>query len=126
MAVHARTDSRTRARRPSHGPVSRGGGSPWLGAGWIRAFWVSARFGGTAILITMLIRHLLGFPHPYSAEVAATFGLTFGAIGFTVGIGCFDYWCGYIIGKPTGAGGPLRSTARTRGATTSGSTPTTR
>ncbi len=100
MAVHAEPIPAPAHDDHHHGPVSRGGGSPWLGAGWIRAFWVSGAFGGTAILITMLIRHLLGFPHPYSAEVAATFGLTFGAIGFTVGIGCFDYWWGYISGKP--------------------------
>ena len=71
MAVHAEPVP-AHAHDDHHGPVSRGGGSPWLGAGWLRAFWVSAMFGGTAILITMLIRHLLGFPHPYSAEVAAT------------------------------------------------------
>ena len=87
-----------------HGPVdSSPQRSLWFRGSWVRAIWVSLAFGLTAAGIAALIRHLLGFA-PVSGdsahEVLATFGLTFWAIGFTVGIGCFDYWWGYLTGKP--------------------------
>ncbi len=87
-----------------HGPVdSSPQRSLWFRGSWVRALWVSFAFGLTAAGIAALIRHLLGFS-PTSGnsahEVLATFGLTFWAIGFTVGIGCFDYWWGYLIGRP--------------------------
>jgi cytochrome c oxidase subunit I len=84
-----------------------GGGaqrSVWARGSWIRAIWVSLLFAGIAAGIVWLIRSALGFPtNPFdnrsAAEVMTTFGVTFWAIGFTVGIGCFDYWWGYLIGS---------------------------
>ena len=86
----------------SHGPVRSEPRSPWLHGSWLRALWVSFLFAFIAIGISAFIRYLLGDPlhGAEMQEVAATFGLTFWAIGFTVGIGCFDYWWGYIIGSP--------------------------
>ena len=81
-----------------------GGGSDksvWARGSWVRAIWVSFVFAGVAIGIAMGIRAALGFGEIWNSEVAATFGLTFWAIGFTVGIGCFDYWWGYLIGSHT-------------------------
>jgi cytochrome c oxidase subunit I len=86
-----------------HGPVDTPQRSLWFRGSWVRAIWVSLTFGLTAAGIAALIRHQLGFNAVSSDsahEVLATFGLTFWAIGFTVGIGCFDYWWGYLTGKP--------------------------
>ena len=47
-------------------------------------------------------------------------------LGFLAGIGCFDYWVYYALGKPDAAGGPLRARRDAAGRTTSASTPTTR
>ncbi|MGZ4430437.1 MAG: cytochrome c oxidase subunit I, partial [Gaiellales bacterium] len=84
-----------------HGGPERG---VWLRAGWVRAVWVSIVFGLGAAGIAALIRRLLGFPAvsgDSAHEVLLTFGATFWAIGFTVGIGCFDYWWGYLTGSKT-------------------------
>src|SRR4029079_13609167 len=90
----------------AHGHGSGSDKSVWARGSWGRAIWVSGVFAGVAIGIAMGIRWALGFGEIWNSEVAATFGLTFWAIGFTVGIGCFDYWWGYIIGSPQlGAGG---------------------
>ena len=81
-----------------------GGGqrSVWLRGSWVRAFWVSAVMGLGAAGVVMLIRHADGLV-AYSDGVVQTFLLLFAGIGFTIGIGCFDYWWGYIIGNPTPA-----------------------
>ena len=102
MAVAHPTDV-SHAHGGDHGHGHGGGaptGSIWLRGSWVRAIWVSLLFACVAIGIATLIREALGFGDVYSSEVAATFGLTFWAIGFTVGIGCFDYWWGYLIGRP--------------------------
>ena len=61
--------------------------------------WVSILFGGIAIGIAMGSASRWASARSGTAEVAATFGLTFWAIGFTVGVGCYDYWWGYIRGR---------------------------
>src|SRR5947199_5359157 len=86
------------------GPVHTQPRSPWTHGSWVRAIWVSILFVLIADGIAAFIRHLLGFSAVKGAnahEVLVTFGLTFWAIGFTVGIGCFDYWWGYLIGSKT-------------------------
>ena len=88
----------------AHGPVSRPQRSVWLRGSWVRAIWVSIAFALVVGTIVAGIRNALGFePVQDTAanEVLATFMVTFWAIGFTVGIGCFDYWWGYLIGSPT-------------------------
>src|SRR6478672_4642078 len=112
----------------SHGPVRSEPRSPWLHGSWLRALWVSFLFAFIAIGISALIRYLLGDPlhGAEMQEVAATFGLTFWAIGFTVGIGCFDYWWGYIIGSPDWVQEDHSAHGAYSCAITSRSTPTTR
>ena len=111
----------------AHGHGSGPDKSVWARGSWVRAIWVSIVFAGVAIGIAMGIRWALGFGEIWNSEVAATFGLTFWAIGFTVGIGCFDYWWGYLTGSPyAGCRRITPPTAPTAGATTSRSTPTTR
>jgi cytochrome c oxidase subunit I len=89
------------------GPVHHAGGegprrSVWLRGSWVRALWVAAFAGLAAAGIVMEIRDLSGRT-PYSAGVVQTFGMLFAGIGFTIGIGCWDYWWGYLIGRPTPA-----------------------
>ncbi|HEY8860405.1 MAG TPA: hypothetical protein VIM27_13195, partial [Gaiellales bacterium] len=82
-----------------------GGGpsrSVWLRGSWVRAMWVSAVMGLAAAGIVMLIRHATGRV-AYSDGVVQTFLLIFAGVGFTIGIGCWDYWWGYLIGNPTPA-----------------------
>ena len=82
-----------------------GGGrkrSVWLRGSWVRAAWVSAVMGLGAAGLVMLIRYETGRV-AYSDGVVQTFLLLFAGIGFTIGIGCFDYWWGYMIGNPTPA-----------------------
>ena len=105
-----------------------GGGhkrSVWLRGSWVRAAWVSAAMGLGAAGLVMLIRHATGRV-AYSDGVVQTFLLLFAGIGFTIGIGCFDYWWGYMIGKPTPAHEDHSSHGARCGRTTSRSTPTTR
>ena len=88
----------------AHGPVSRPQRSVWLRGSWVRAIWVSLAFALVVGTIVAGIRNALGFEpvqDTAAKEVLATFMVTFWAIGFTVGIGCFDYWWGYLIGSPT-------------------------
>jgi len=73
-----------------------------FGAGWIRAAWMLVAFGGLGLGIVTLCRWAGGW-HPIlltepdvlvSALVAAP-------IGFLGGLGAFDYWTNYALGKPT-------------------------
>ena len=87
-----------------HGPAATHQRSIWLRGSWVRAIWVSILFGTVVAAIAAFIRQRLGFEAvsgQSAHEVLLTFGLIFWAIGFTVGIGCFDYWWGYLIGSHT-------------------------
>jgi cytochrome c oxidase subunit I len=100
MAAHA-----PELHAPALHAEGHGGGSSksvWLRGSWVRAFWVSAVMGLTAAGLVMLIRHATG-RIAYSDGVVQTFLLIFAGIGFTIGIGCWDYWWGYLIGNPTPA-----------------------
>jgi len=99
MAVAHAPDS-AHAHGDAHGHSGGPQKSVWARGSWVRAIWVSLLFAAVAVGIATAIRAALGFGQVYSSEVAATFGLTFWAIGFTVGIGCFDYWWGYLTGRP--------------------------
>jgi cytochrome c oxidase subunit 1 len=87
------------------GPVHHHGGdgpkrSVWLRGSWVRAIWVATFMGLASAGIVMGIRDLTGRT-PYSEGVVQTFVMLFAGIGFTIGIGCWDYWWGYLIGRPT-------------------------
>ena len=79
---------------------------------------------GTGIVVG--IRSLAGYDPVWDWVVIVTVaGLTTAPIGFLAGLGAFDYWTKYALGAPTSPT-ITRVTAPTAGATTSGSTPTTR
>ena len=88
----------------SHGHHDHGHSGPkksiWLRGSWVRAAWVTilatliGRFG------VMAVRSwLFGYP-AHDSGVEDTFMMLFGGVGFLIGIGCFDYWYGYLVGKP--------------------------
>ena len=84
-------------------------------------------FFGIGCGIVVLCRWWGGWHPIWFGEIIVLVGaLTAAPLGFLAGIGAFDYWVRYAIGAPDRARGPLRATARTAGATTSASTPTTR
>ncbi len=80
-----------------------GGGpqkSVWLRGSFVRAAWVTTLAGTIAYLGVLFVRsQLFGYP-AYNEGVVVTFVMLFTGIGFTVGIGCWDYWWGYLIGRP--------------------------
>src|SRR5215217_4452832 len=106
MATHT-ADAAVRGDGAGHGGHGHGHDagprrSVWLRGSWVRAVWVSIAFGAIAPSIAALIRAGLGW-EAWDSEVTSVFALIFWALGFTVGIGCFDHWWGYIIGNPTPA-----------------------
>ena len=73
----------------------------WVRGGWLRAFWLSAVLGSGSVGAIIGIREWAGFTPVVDANVNTVFALLFSALDFIIGIGCFDYWWGYIIGRPT-------------------------
>jgi len=80
MAVAHAPDS-AHAHGDAHGHSGGPQKSVWARGSWVRAIWVSLLFAAVAVGIATAIRAALGFGQVYSSEVAATFGLTFWAIG---------------------------------------------
>jgi cytochrome c oxidase subunit I len=89
---------------PGHEAHAHGhGGGPrrsiWLRGSWVRAAWVTTVFALLGYFGTQVVRSkLFGYP-AYSEDVVHTFMLLLGGVGFTIGIGCWDYWWGYLIGS---------------------------
>src|SRR4051794_8748650 len=74
--------------------------SIWLRGSWVRAIWLAIVLPLIVIGISLAIRDSLGW-RPVNAQVVSTLALIFSGLGFTIGIGCFDAWWGYLIGAPT-------------------------
>jgi cytochrome c oxidase subunit I len=69
--------------------------------GFIRAAWMTALFFGIGAGITVLVRWLEGWHPIWDGAVITTVELAAAPIGFLAGIGAFDYWVHYALGKPT-------------------------
>ena len=70
--------------------------------GWIRAAWMTALFTAIGFGITVGLRALGGYDPLLDWEVLVTVSaLTAAPIGFLAGLGAFDYWVHYAIGRPT-------------------------
>ena len=66
---------------------------------WRRAIvWTG---GGVAFsfAFTWFFRWVFGMQPLWNPEVYVTFATLFGTLGFLAGIGCFDYWAQYVLGK---------------------------
>jgi cytochrome c oxidase subunit 1 len=71
------------------------------GPGWIRAAWMSALFFGIGTALGPGIRAWIGYAPAFQDQVWATVLMVTVPMGFLAGLGAFDYWVGYALGKPT-------------------------
>ena len=73
-----------------------------LQGGWVRAAWITAFFFGIGVGLVAFFRWLGHYdPVLDSTMVVVVGALTMAPIGFLAGIGTFDYWTAYAIGRPT-------------------------
>ncbi len=73
-----------------------------LAAGWLRSFWMTGFFFLLGMGIVVGLRALGGYDPALDWEVVIVVGaLTMAPLGFLSGIGAFDYWVSYAIGRPT-------------------------
>jgi len=73
-----------------------------LAPGWLRAPWMTALFFGIGVALVLGIRAIAGWdPLWYWPVILTVAFLTTAPIGFLAGIGAFDYWTRYAIGRPT-------------------------
>jgi cytochrome c oxidase subunit 1 len=73
-----------------------------LAPGWLRVPWMMALFFGIGIGLVLGIRALAGWdPLWYWPVIITVAFLTTMPIGFLAGIGAFDYWAYYALGRPT-------------------------
>ncbi len=84
----------------SHEPPRR---RHWLlAAGWPRAFWMTGFFFLLGMGIVVGLRALGGYDPALDWEPVIVVGaLTMAPLGFLSGLGAFDYWVSYAIGRPT-------------------------
>jgi cytochrome c oxidase subunit 1 len=94
------------AHDAQHAPSPTGGGVRrlLLGPGLLRGAWMFVLFGGIGFGIVVLIRWAAGW-HPIllTEPIVLVAALVAGPVGFLAGIGAFDYWVYYALGKPTRA-----------------------
>ncbi|HEY2355691.1 MAG TPA: cbb3-type cytochrome c oxidase subunit I, partial [Gaiellaceae bacterium] len=75
-----------------------------LGPGWVRAAWMFVAFGGLGLGIVVGLRYAAGwYPLLLTEPCVLVAALVFAPIGFLAGLGAFDYWTNYVLGKPTPA-----------------------
>jgi cytochrome c oxidase subunit I len=73
-----------------------------LRAGWLRAGWMAALFSGIGIGLVTGIRALAGWDPVWEWPAVITVGfLVMAPLGYLAGLGCFDYWTRYAVGRPT-------------------------
>ncbi|MDX6504003.1 MAG: cytochrome c oxidase subunit, partial [Gaiellaceae bacterium] len=85
----------------AHGTGPRGWGhlrSP----GFVRALWMTPLFGAIGLGLVLFFRWLGHYDPLWKWETITTVSfLTMMPLGFLAGIGAFDYWASYAIGRPT-------------------------
>jgi cytochrome c oxidase subunit I len=94
------TTATTQHANGHHAPPPTG---HWaLRAGWVRAAWMTGLFFLIGMGLVVGLRRLAGYEPYLDWEVVITVAaLTMAPIGFLVGLGAFDYWIYYFIGRPT-------------------------
>ncbi len=60
-----------------------------------------------AFALVWLLRNAFGNTPTWEPQVYNTVAATFGAVGFLIGIGCFDWWWRWITGRRVRLRGPL-------------------
>ncbi len=66
-----------------------------------RCLWMIPLFFGIGVGIMALVRWLEGWDPVWLSDVVVTISLVTIPMGFLAGIGAFDYWARYAIGRPT-------------------------
>jgi cytochrome c oxidase subunit 1 len=69
--------------------------------GFLRALWTVPLAFALGVGLTVLIRWLQHWHPIWKGEVIVVISLTTIPLGFLAGIGAFDYWFRYAIGRPT-------------------------
>jgi cytochrome c oxidase subunit 1 len=73
-----------------------------LTAGWVRSAWVTGLFFVLGMGIVVGLRKLAGWEPYLEWDVVITVAaLTMAPLGFLAGLGTFDYWVYYALGRPT-------------------------
>jgi cytochrome c oxidase subunit 1 len=72
-----------------------------LAPGWLRAIWMTILFFGIGCLLGPGIRAAIGWDPVWQSQVWATVEMVTCPLGFLAGLGAFDYWIRYAIGRPT-------------------------
>ena len=73
-----------------------------LGPGWIRAAWMFCLFAAIGLGLVVLLRWAADWKPFLDTQIVVLVSLLVcGPIGFLAGIGCFDYWVYYALGRPT-------------------------
>ena len=72
-----------------------------LKPGFLRCVWMIPLFFGIGAGIMALVRWLEGWDPIWLGDVIVTISLVMIPMGFLAGIGAFDYWARYAIGRPT-------------------------
>ena len=86
-----------------HAPQHKGpSGLGWLmAAGYLRVLWTVPLMFGVGVGIMAVIRWLEGWGPVWQGEIVTTISLITIPLGFLGGIGAFDFWLRYAIGRPT-------------------------
>jgi len=66
---------------------------------WKRAFVGTVVGAGVGILLVWFFRFVFGMEPLWSEQLYATVAFATASVGFLAGIGCFDWWLGYIAGR---------------------------
>ncbi len=66
---------------------------------WIRAAWCSAAGVAFGFLLPFFLRGVFGLDPLWNEQVYVTTTSIFSVIGFLIGIGCFDWWGRWMVGK---------------------------
>jgi cytochrome c oxidase subunit I len=70
--------------------------------GWIRAAWMTALFAGLGFALVVVARSWGGLEPILDWQVLSVVSfLTAAPVGFLAGLGAFDYWVYWALGKPT-------------------------
>jgi cytochrome c oxidase subunit I len=93
------------AHDAQHAPSPTGGGTVrrlLLGPGLLRGAWMFVLFGWIGFGIVVGLRWAAGW-HPIllTEPIVLVAALVAAPVGFLAGIGAFDYWIYYALGKPT-------------------------
>ena len=88
---------------PGHYEPPRG--QAWrilFGPGLVRGVWMGLLFFGLGTLLILGLRYWWGWEPLWLTDVVlAVAAMAIAPIGFLAGIGAFDYWLRYVIGRPT-------------------------